>query len=123
MATRMHDPGRRAGGFKNQAVPGFFMEKWLLSLDAHGFTAIGYLMLNRPSRHHALPVINTARCTGCGWCVAACPFKLLSLHPQGWQKKAVLHDADRCTGCKKCAEKCPFGVITMVVSAPPVTPS
>jgi len=62
-----------------------------------------------------LPHIDTARCTGCGWCVADCPFHSLSLEREGWKKASVLHDAERCTGCKKCEVKCPFKVISMVV--------
>ena len=61
-----------------------------------------------------LPQIDTPRCTGCGWCVAACPPHVLSLQLDGWRKHSVLHDAAGCTGCKKCERKCPFGVIEMV---------
>ena len=60
------------------------------------------------------PHIDTSRCTGCGWCVAACGPGVLSLQPQGWRKHSVLHDADGCTGCRQCERRCPFGVITMV---------
>lgn len=67
----------------------------------------------KPPRR-TLPQIDTARCTGCGWCVAACPLDLLSLERQGWKKFSALHDSERCTGCQYCALKCPFNVITMV---------
>lgn len=60
-----------------------------------------------------LPDIDSQRCTGCGWCVAACPFHLLSLERDGWRKTSVLHNANACTGCRLCEVKCPFGVITM----------
>jgi ferredoxin len=60
-----------------------------------------------------LPEVDTARCTGCGWCVAACNLHLLSLDVVQWRKHSVLHDAQRCTGCSDCAVACPFHVITM----------
>lgn len=68
----------------------------------------------RPPRPGWLPVVNAARCTGCGWCVASCSdLHLLSLDVVQWRKVATLHDADRCTGCSDCAVTCPFHVITM----------
>ena len=70
-------------------------------------------------RFARLPQIDTARCTGCGWCVAACPLHLLSLEPQGWKKKSVLGNASACTGCRLCEIRCPFNVITMVKKKPP----
>ena len=33
-----------------------------------------------------LPHIHTSRCTGCGWCVAACPPGVLSLQVVAWRK-------------------------------------
>jgi len=67
----------------------------------------------KTSRPVLTPDIDTARCTGCGWCVPTCHLHLLSLEVQGWKKFSTLHDADTCTGCRKCAAKCPFGAITM----------
>jgi len=67
----------------------------------------------RPERAGWLPRVDTARCTGCGWCVAACDLHLLSLEAVQWKKSAALHDADRCTGCSDCAVTCPFHAITM----------
>lgn len=63
----------------------------------------------------ALPTIDTARCTGCGRCVAACHLLLLSLERQGWEKFSALHEGDRCTACKACEVACPFGAITVEV--------
>ncbi|VTU46403.1 Ferredoxin I (plasmid) [Variovorax sp. SRS16] len=67
----------------------------------------------RPHRPGWLPDVDTARCTGCGWCVAACDIHLLSLEVVQWRKSSVLHEADRCTGCSDCAVVCPFHAITM----------
>jgi ferredoxin len=61
-----------------------------------------------------LPHIDTPRCTGCGWCVAACPPHVLSLQTDGGRKHSVLHDVQGCTGCSQCARRCPFDVITML---------
>ena len=72
------------------------------------------------SDRKALPVIDPARCTGCGWCVGVCPPHVLSLQVvQGWQKKSTLHDAEACTGCARCAVRCPFDAIAMVRSQSP----
>lgn len=68
-----------------------------------------------------LPRIDTDRCTGCGWCVAVCPPRVLSLQAVAWRKRVVLHDAPACTGCSLCERRCPFGVISMV-KWPPSTP-
>ena len=65
------------------------------------------------TRGQRLPAIDLKRCTGCGWCVAACPPGVLSLQVVAWRKHAVLHDEQGCTGCSQCERRCPFGVITM----------
>lgn len=61
----------------------------------------------------ALPHIDTARCTGCGWCVAVCAPHVLALHRTDRRKASVLHEPAGCTGCARCAVRCPFGVIEM----------
>ena len=61
----------------------------------------------------ALPVIDPARCTGCGWCIGVCEPHVLSLHAEGGRKTSTLDDAAGCTGCALCALRCPFGAIRM----------
>ena len=61
----------------------------------------------------ALPVIDPARCTGCGWCIGVCAPHVLSLHAQDGRKTSTLHDPAGCTGCALCAVRCPFGAIGM----------
>ena len=68
-----------------------------------------------PARPRAprLPHVDTARCTGCGRCVAACAPRVLSLETLRWRKSAVLHETDGCTGCSLCERQCPFDAIAM----------
>ncbi|MDR1438475.1 MAG: 4Fe-4S binding protein, partial [Clostridiales bacterium] len=50
--------------------------------------------------------IDLGKCTGCGLCVAACPFDALSVSG----KKASA--SDKCTLCGICAPACKFGAIS-----------
>jgi ferredoxin len=63
----------------------------------------------------ALPAIDPARCTGCGWCVVVCPPHVLSLQVErvaAWgPKRAQLHGAAGYTGCALCALRRPFDAI------------
>ena len=58
--------------------------------------------LRSPKNRVALPEITPNKCTGCGWCVAACPYNLLVLETIVGKKSATLHFPDPCTGCAKC---------------------
>ena len=65
------------------------------------------------ARTRAIPLIDTARCSGCGRCIAACPLPLFVFETKAWRKTAVLQDMDRCTGCGKCEIRCPVEAIAM----------
>ncbi len=66
-----------------------------------------------PNKRVALPEITPSKCTGCGWCVAACPYNLLVLETIVGKKSATLEHPDPCTGCAKCIPACNFGAIRM----------
>jgi len=60
-----------------------------------------------------IPIIDAARCSGCGRCIAACHLRLFAFEQQGWRKVSVLQDSERCSGCALCAAKCPIDAIAM----------
>ncbi|MDM0047665.1 4Fe-4S dicluster domain-containing protein [Variovorax sp. J22R115] len=76
-------------------------------------------MAGRSARPGWQPDVDAARCTGCGWCVAACDLHLLCLEVVDWKKYSTLAAADLCTGCSDCAVKCPFHAISMRRVEPP----
>jgi len=49
-------------------------------------------------------VLDAERCTGCGFCVGACPAQALDVS----SGRAVI-DKERCVACYCCAELCPSG--------------
>lgn len=57
-------------------------------------------------KHTALPVIDPARCTGCGWCVAACAPHVLSLETANGIKRSSLNHAPGCTGLHRLRAVC-----------------
>ncbi|NKE68439.1 4Fe-4S dicluster domain-containing protein [Ramlibacter sp. RBP-2] len=66
-------------------------------------------------RTAVLPVIARNLCTGCGWCVAACPDHLLVLEVDGQRRKAAeLPRPELCPGCGKCLPVCNFRAIRLV---------
>lgn len=56
-----------------------------------------------------LPKVDTVRCTGCGWCVAACPPHVLSLQTDGLRKHAVLHDLKAARAAANASANVPLG--------------
>ncbi len=54
------------------------------------------------------------RCKGCGFCIEACPQKILRFR-EGFNKMGVhaaeIFEPDKCTGCTFCAIMCPDLVI------------
>jgi len=48
--------------------------------------------------------VDEYKCNGCGWCIRACEFGAMMLHPT---KKAVM-TCDLCDGDPECVKLCPF---------------
>ena len=53
-------------------------------------------------------VIDLSKCTGCGQCVKACPFKALSL-----VEEKMMRDEEKCMSCNHCLYLCPEGVYSL----------
>ncbi len=74
---------------------------------------------------HGLPMVNEAKCTACGDCVAVCPKGLFTLHPVShrlWVACRNLLNGDlaeslcevACTACRRCVADAPPGLINIV---------
>jgi uncharacterized Fe-S center protein len=53
-------------------------------------------------------LIDISKCTGCGQCIEACPFKALSLVDE-----KMVRDDEKCMDCSHCLYLCPEGVYSM----------
>jgi uncharacterized Fe-S center protein len=53
-------------------------------------------------------VIDISRCTGCGQCVEACAFRVMSLI-----QEKVARDEEKCMNCNNCLYTCPEGVFSL----------
>jgi uncharacterized Fe-S center protein len=53
-------------------------------------------------------VIDLSKCTGCGQCVEACAFKVLSL-----LKEKIVRDEEKCMSCNNCLYLCPEKVFSL----------
>ncbi|MGQ9624431.1 MAG: 4Fe-4S dicluster domain-containing protein [Candidatus Bathycorpusculaceae bacterium] len=62
------------------------------------------------SEENGVIIVNEARCDGCGWCVQACPYGGIAVHPD---KPSVLV-CDLCNGEPKCVEFCPEEALELV---------
>jgi len=64
-----------------------------------------------------MPVLNGARCRGCGRCVSVCPVAALGLvaahDPRKPKRKVAALAEALCLGCGLCVRECPHGAITL----------
>ncbi|KGP75815.1 RnfABCDGE type electron transport complex subunit B [Desulfosporosinus sp. Tol-M] len=72
-----------------------------------------------------LPVVDQAKCTGCGKCESACPKKVIQMIPPDAHVGVVCNSQDKgavarkicsaaCIGCGLCKKLCPHGAIEIV---------
>jgi len=54
-------------------------------------------------------MVNEEKCNGCGWCIEACDFGAITLHPEG--KVAII--CDTCGGEPECIQWCPEGALNL----------
>ena len=74
----------------------------------------GSVSLAAPHSAHAIAVIDTELCIGCGQCVSVCPAQAISLNSDG---KAVVNTS-LCRGCRACVQECPVGAVRMTEAEP-----
>jgi ferredoxin len=69
-----------------------------------------FAVLNPVHTTNFIPVLETASCTGCGKCVAACPVEAMTLvsanDPHRPKVKVAKLDAEVCLGCGVCVRTC-----------------
>lgn len=52
-------------------------------------------------------LIDEAKCSGCAWCIEACEFGAIALHPT----KKTVFVCDLCGGAPKCIQYCPTSAL------------
>ncbi len=55
------------------------------------------------SEETGIILVDEEKCNGCGWCIEACDYGAIQLHPE----KRVVFTCDLCGGSPKCVEWCP----------------
>ena len=55
-------------------------------------------------------LVDADKCNGCGWCIEACDYGAITLHPE----KRVVIACDLCDGKPKCVEWCPEEALDFV---------
>jgi len=78
----------------------------------------GTLFSVAPSRFQ--PVVDTAKCIGCGTCAGVCLLgaATVRLDPVSGDGRSHI-DLERCMGCGNCVVRCPIGAISMKTVRPP----
>ncbi len=62
------------------------------------------------SEETGIILVDEDKCNGCGWCIEACDYGAIMLHPD----KKVVFTCDLCDGQPKCVEWCPEEALDFV---------
>jgi len=62
------------------------------------------------SKETGVIMVDQDKCNGCGWCIEACDYGAIMLHPD----KKVVFVCDLCEGTPKCVEWCPEEALDFV---------
>ncbi|MBE0512873.1 4Fe-4S dicluster domain-containing protein [Candidatus Bathyarchaeota archaeon] len=62
------------------------------------------------SKETGVIMIDEEKCNGCGWCIEACDYGAITLHPE----TRVVFTCDLCDGEPKCVEWCPEEALDFV---------
>ena len=54
--------------------------------------------------------VNEDKCNGCGWCIEACEYGAITLHPN--KQKVIV--CDMCNGEPECVQSCPEGALNLL---------
>ena len=60
------------------------------------------------SSESGMVTVDVEKCDGCGWCIGACQYGAITLHPE--TRKAIL--CDTCEGEPACVQWCPEGALS-----------
>ncbi len=63
----------------------------------------------RQSKETGVITVDEDKCDGCGWCIEACEYGAVTLHPV--TRKAIL--CDTCNGKPECIQMCPEGALNL----------